>query len=392
MSLDLPQLLSQVNELSVYSARKAEAAAAALPAARAALTAASRMEAADLERRIRAAGPHWRGARPTDEPLDQVFPLPAHPDRLHVIGADGSQIYPDRHGAAFFFLVNIGSLHLEHGSGQTPIAATRPRLFFAEEDLHEASGALVDTGLVNARRDLAEMEELARLVHTCERGPCLALLDNGLLLWLASQEHHGPRPEVRRILEEYLSRMDDLRKHGAALAGLISRPRSVNLLALLHVAAMEESSVTPETAQRLPFAGLTDQRLMADHLPIGARSARTILTSPLNREFAARGHEVQAFYLNTGGDIARVEVPAWVGEDPQAMARVHAGLVEQCRVTGVPYVLVRAHELAVVRQPDRQALDDLLAASLAHHGLLPMTSQKARTKKWTASRRRHVVG
>lgn len=392
MSLDLPQLLQPVDDLSAYAARRAAEAAAAIPAARQSLRAAATADSETLNRKIAAAGPGWRGARPTDEPLDAVFAPPPHPARLHVVGSDGSQIYTDRHAAAFFYLVNVGSLHLVHGSGETPRAATRPALYFHEEDVQTSSGGTIDTALVNTQRDVAELLELASIAQSVAGETGLALLDNGLILWQASQEHHAPRPEVRALLGKYVNALDDLQSTGFSLAGFIHRPRNANLLALLSLAEMPDHLVSAEAVRRPPLHGLTDRRLMRAVLGENERSARFVPVSPLNQEFADRGHGVQAFYLRTAGDVARVEVPAWVGEDPEALGRVHAGLIEQCRVTGIPYVLVRAHEMAVVRQPDRQALEQLLAAALARHGLLPETSQKARTKRWTASRRRHVIG
>jgi hypothetical protein len=392
MSLDLPQLLQPVDDLSAYAARRAQEATAAIPAAVHSLHAAAKADPETLNRKIAAAGPGWRGARPTDEPLDAVYAPPPHPAQLHILGADGSQIYTDRHAAAFFYLINIGSLHLVHGSGEPPRAATRPALYFHEDDVQTASGGTIDTALVNTQRDVAELLELSGLAQSVPGETGLALLDNGLILWQASQEHHAPRPEVQALLQKYLSALDDLRSTGFSLAGFIHRPRNANLLTLLSLAEMPDHLVSAQTARRPSLHGLTDRRLMRAVLGENERSARFLPVSPLNQEFADRGHAVHAFYLKTAGDVARVEVPAWVGEDPEALGRVHTGLIEQCRVTGIPYVLVRAHEMAVVRQPDRQALEQLVAAALARHGLLPETSQKAQTKRWTASRRRHVIG
>jgi hypothetical protein len=87
--------------------------------------------------------------------------------------------------------------------------------------------------------------------------------------------------------------------------------------------------------------------------------------------------------------VARVEIPRWVADDAARMAVVHAGIVEQCRLTGIPYPLVRAHELALVGQDDRRALDNLVQAALIRHGISGLASQKAQTKRWTGRRRRH---
>ena len=390
MSLDLPQLLPQVDDLGAFSARRAEEAQAALPEALALLDEAARMDRESLAHKIRAAGDAWRGARPTDEPLDAIFALPALPARLHVLAADGSQVHLDRHASAYFYLVNVGSLHVVHGSGQAPRAQSRPRLAFADEEIYNDSGATIDIALVNARRDVAEMEELARLASACDGEDSLALLDNGLLLWLATQERH--RAEVEPLLKAYWAAMDRLHKAGAALAGFIHQPRSVNLLALIHLAGLTEKQAKSAPPRAAAFRGLTDRNVMARRLKPGERSARIVPVSRLNNEFDARSHAVQAFYLHTGEEIARVEVPAWIGESPSRLAQVHAGIVEQCRVTGIPYGLVRAHELAVVTPSDRQALDRLVAAAMARHGLVTHISQKARTKRWTSGRRRHILG
>jgi len=167
-----------------------------------------------------------------------------------------------------------------------------------------------------------------------------------------------------------------------ALAGYISRPRGAHVLDLIEAVAGADRSGRTTLSDRLLFGRLLEP---------GQRSARFRHPARINDEFAARGHEVQFFYLHTGAQdgIARVEIPAWVADDESRMAVVHAAIVEQCRLTGVPYPLVRAHELALVGQDDRRALDDLVRASLVRHGISGWASQKAQTKRWTARRRRH---
>jgi hypothetical protein len=68
---------------------------------------------------------------------------------------------------------------------------------------------------------------------------------------------------------------------------------------------------------------------------------------------------------------------------------VHAALLEQCRVSdGFPYVLMRAHELAVVTVAERREFDQMVIGSLIRRGLSPGLSQKAQGKQWTGSGRR----
>ena len=391
MSLDLAKLLSQVDQLGAETVQRQAERAASLPKAQAGLRQAAALDPSEIHLRIERAGDRWRGAAPGTEAWQTSFPPPALPARWHALGADGSQVYPDRHACAQFSLVNVGSLDLIHGTGEAPVARTRPRLLFRQDELITAQGDPIDTGLVNGMRDVAEMTELADLAEGSPAEPALALLDNGLLLWLALQEFERRSPEVEALLTHYLGELDRLRRSAAALAGLIDRPRGTNLLRLVELCMLPLAQVNAETARQRIFPSLVDRDLLQALLPPGHRSALFRVISPLNAVFGSHGHEIRFFYLNTGfeNQIARIEVPAWVAADPDRLGLVHAGILEECRLTGIPYVLVRAHELAVVTLHDRSALDALIANALLRHGIDPRISQKSTTKRWTAVRRRH---
>jgi hypothetical protein len=392
MSLDLPQVLSQVSELGATAAERRRQASLLLPQAQQALQETAAISTEALQQRLKAAGERWRGAQPTDEALDQTFPPPPPPDgEYHVIGADGSQLYPDRHAAAYFFMVNIGSLAISYGSGRTPTACSRPRLYFSDDELTDDFDNPVDPATVNALRDIAEMHELARRADAFAGQPTLALLDNGLLLWLAVEEGQRTKKPVQHLLTDYQRQMQALQESGSALAGVIDQPRSGNVLALLHLASLEPSQIDDQRLRANPYRQISDAALFSRLLPAGHRSPRFVIASPLNRDFGQAGLQVQFFYLNAGhnGQLLRVEIPQWVAANPAAMDLVHAALLEECRETGIPYVLVRAHELAVVAQADRRSLEALVGASLIQHGISPHISQKARTKRWTSQRRRH---
>ena len=63
--------------------------------------------------------------------------------------------------------------------------------------------------------------------------------------------------------------------------------------------------------------------------------------------------------------------------------------VEQSRVAdGFPYVLMRAHELAVVTMAERRVFDEMVMGALIRQRLRPGISQKAQGKAWTGAARR----
>lgn len=392
MSLDLPQLLPQIDAMGESAAARAARLAKLLPQAVEALDTAAGLPAEALEARLARAGDRWPGAKPTDEPLDAILPPPPHPERLNIAGADGSQIYPDRHAPLLYYLINIGTILIEQGTGSRPKTSTRPSLRYEDADLYSESDALINVPLVNGERDVAEMAALADLAESSHPAPTLALLDNGLLLWLALQVQGQQREPADRLLADYLRQIDRIQAAGAAVAGFMDRPRNASVLALLHLALLPTEHVDEANLRQNRFRGLTDRALFAQQLPPGHRSARFVHASPVNRDFRAAGHEVQFFYLNTGEDwhIARIEIPAWVGESPRLLEWVHAGILGQCKATGgFPYPLVRAHELALVSHSERQTLETMLGRAAMGRGLEARSSQKARTKRWTGARRRH---
>jgi hypothetical protein len=392
MGLDLLKLLPQVQKLGQTAAKQAVQREETLPKALLALDQTAEIQQHTLQDHIIRAKQHARLAIPTDEMVNATFPPPPHPPKLHIIGADGSQIYPDRHAPTMYALINIGSIVITHGSGEPPVSNLEPWIINAEElgdtDVHVP----LSTAIVDAQRDAAEMTELANQAKAYSGTPALALLDNGLLLWLAMQMQDRKSIALQSILNQYISALHQIKKSGASLAGFIDRPRNANVLNLLHAAHIPLEVIGAETLNANPYRGLTDRNLFAQKLPVGHRSARFIDPSPVNDDFRDAGHEVQFFYLNLGIQdlIARIEIPVWVAERAELMDWVHAGLLEQCRTTGgFPYVLIRAHELAVVTQQDRRALEGLLSQELLALGLNVRPSQKSRTKRWTSRRQRH---
>jgi hypothetical protein len=329
-------------------------------------------------------------AIPTAEPLNTVVACPSVPQRFTVIGADGSAIGPDRHSVALYYLINIGSLVFRHGSGEAPEARSIPTLAFRDEDLYEGD-MLVSGNLLDVRRDCAEIAHLADRVEAEPPGPTLALVDGTLILWVLEDLPAAGRKEK---IAFYLRQMERIREKGAALAAFISRPRHTEVGKLLHLA---QTGGDPARAreEKNPLARIPDRVLFA-FLPSGARSA--LFTSPggINRNYyQPAGHEVQFFYLNVAPDgkapvIARVEVPQWVVENPDALSLTHAGIVAQCRILGgFPYVLARADELAYISSPEREQLEEMMGTALMSAGIVPAPSPKAYykglTRRWGKS-------
>ena len=97
----------------------------------------------------------------------------------------------------------------------------------------------------------------------------------------------------------------------------------------------------------------------------------------------ATGQEWSHFYyLNGGAEIARVEVPDWLADDPELLALSHAMLVKQCELgLGYPVAISEAHEPAVITGRDREEFRRLTLMLLEQRGLPNGESAKGFSKR-----------
>ena len=398
MSLELNKLTKEVNALSASVAQRLDELAERLPAAQGGLDAIGAASDALLRKIEMARRFRWAGAIPTSEPVNARYPAPPAPARYTAIAADGSQIYPDRHGVALYYLINTGSIVFRAGLAQAPSTASTPEVFYEDADLYEEEGRQKPSELIDAERDRRELAELARLAAAeVQAAPTVALLDNGLLLYLSLVI--ADPAVIREKIDAYVDELDRLRDSGTAVAGVVDRPRAANVVRLLHLDGLAESEIREEALRDLglDYAGLTDGMLFEALMP-GERSALFVHASPNNDiYYRERGHTIYFFYLNAGRPgkdaLLRVEVPEWVANDAARLALVHSTLMAQCATTdGFPYVLMRAHELAVVTVGERRAFEEMVMGALIRRQLKAGVSQKAQGKAWTGGGKRRFRG
>jgi hypothetical protein len=389
MTLALSEVAEQIDDMGRVLAERDQRLRRTLPAARELLKAYADQREFLCAVAESEAGQRLRCASPGNEPLDGSWPPPDVPDEATLIAVDGSQIYPDGHGMAFYYAINTGSVVFRQGSGQAPDVASEARLHYTEDRVYP-SGAPISTDLVSAERNLAEVRKLTDLAlgEPAEGPPRLALVDGPLLIWL--QRAQLPQDQQTQILANYLACLDRLRGEAISVAGFVSRPRSAEVVALLYLASLEpENRASVASLAQTPFAGLADLALFGFLQP-GWRSGLLVRGTAANLDFRAKGHAVYFFYLNTGTELARVEVPEWVAQDPQRLSLVQAGVYDQCRFNnGYPYVLTRADELAVILGEEREALEDMIVRAMIRHGAhWPEASRKAQQKERARWRRR----
>lgn len=392
MTLELNKVTQQVARLGEQAAQRKRELDAVTPQVREILRA-HRDDAQLIELARRATETRrWRGAMPIGEPLDAAIDPPPHPARLAIVAGDGSQIYPDAHGIALYYVINIGTIVFRHGSGQAPIVNTYPTVSGEAESLHEDAES-ISGPVVNARRDVGELTRIADLaLAEVESAATVALMDGTLALWV--QTAAIPEAEQDRVQRDYLQQLDRLRDARLPIGAFLSRPRSTNLMQLARLATFDdpEKAVSSVMNDRgAAFSGLHDTTVLATLLQPGQRSALFEVAPAWNTTYHDRGHSIHFFYVHVGTtaqpEIARIEVPVWIAQDRSAVGVLHAAIVEQCKVSpGYPYVLARAHEIAVVTNAERAEFEKMIAMQLTRQGLAARLSEKQFQKSLLATK------
>ncbi len=385
MPIDYLHLKSEITKMGSEALAREEGMQSALKGLRELLNA----RAADiiaLQQLVEEEAQKTKGLRcavPVSEPLNTHIACPLPAPACTILAADGSQINPDPHDTVLYGLVNIGVFRMQTGSGLAPQQITRSELIHG--DALYIGGTTVSEDLVALLRDVHERQILAELAAP-ESAPVVTLTDGPLELY------HEPRQEqlFKTYFEQYKAALDNLAINEVITAGYVSRPRAdlvVKLLSLINRTELgnaEESSVS----------GLTDIGLFTGLLAPGERSAVFRLQSRSSEEYT--GHKaLHFFYLNAGTvqqpAFARVEIPLWVAENPEAVSLLHSILVEQARsnpAAPYPYPLLRAHEIAIVKLPERQQVTSMIEAELLRQGFPPaIKSQKQVNKDYSGRKR-----
>ena len=401
MGLDLSQTLQQLDSLAerlnVGRDDRAQRLASAVTAMRVA-------DASEVKRKAEAESGqerHYMWAGLVDGFAGSYIPGLV-PGDFCVVSSDGSHIDVDRHTPVRCYLINIGGCLLAYGSSPDARFFSSPRLYTEEDDLYitDSSSASNDSvpvqgPLLGLKRAVDEVAGLASAVETAlPEVPVLALVDGSLIMWgLAGRGYQAfVRDEILR--GGLIPALDKLRELGrdrdlvvAAYVSLTQSTEVVNTLRL-HLCPYNTAECRRQCSVhrsgRNPcdiVNGFLDRHLFQEILGPGERSDVYRTNSSVSREFYGP-HRIYFYYINTGDEIARIEVPEWVAKDEKLLAMSHTLILDQCRRgMGYPVAIAEAHEQAVVTGKDREAFKQLLEDALTRQRLPVYTSEKNRSKQ-----------
>jgi hypothetical protein len=369
MALNFQQVFEKIREIGLGARLRQETQDGLRKKARSLLAgwADKPAELRDKLERTRQSDPSVRCAIPLDERLDASFPAPANQPPATLLAADGSQILPDRHAALQYSLVNVGAIAIRPGSGGTPEVFTDSHLLFGD-DLFTETGAVTGEA-IEQQRDIAERRKLLELAPDYP-APVLALTDGPVELWGAKG---GGEDEYRRNLEIHKSVLSQLQARGVTVVGYVDKPGADLVIRTLEIAQLSTEAEFKDIRKLHSLRGVTD-RWLYGFLPGGHRSAVFGLQSGSRAHYSG-DLALHFFYLNVGDTrhpwLVRVEIPKWVADDEEKLNLLHAALLEQCRIMGArpyPYILHRAHEIAVVKFEEKAQVEQMLELELRQAG------------------------
>ncbi len=397
MSLDLGETLLQLDQAARQAGDRREDRRARLAAL---VEAAGRVSASTAVEQTRyAADRPFLAAQVVDTLLGAYAPS-ATPADWCVAAVDGSHIDVDRHLPISCYLLNLGGCVLTYGARPAAQLFSQPQLASSDSDLYltdpanSAHEETVTGALLGLVRTVRELARLVQVVREAPAGlPTLALVDGSLVLWGLSGQ--GYRPFVRdAIIGELLSSLEQLRELSATravtVAAYVSLPRSAEVVNAVRCCLCphdlgrcrescgnRRSALAPCSAA----TGILDRELFQEVLPPGWRSPIYRTTSSVPREHYGE-HQVYFYYLNTGEELGRVEVPQWVAQDEALLALGHSLILDQCRRgQGYPVAISESHEQAVIRGPERRLFKEMLSQALERQGQPTYTSEKERSKR-----------
>lgn len=336
--------------------------------------------------------PNLRCARPR---ASQTEPLAAHvaaPQDVvsgTVIAADGSQINPDRHAEASYCLINVGAIVLQPGSAEAPETRITSRLVYGDQLYQRGSPLTVNT--VALMRDLNERRILAELSAEATLRPVITFTDGPLELW--GSKDPDIKSTFQEHLQDYHTALRQLQRQDVITAGYVDRPAANLVVRLLEVAITAEEDLQ-EIAELHPLGRVSDLDLFEPLLGPGERSAVFALQSNSARHYRQE-LALYFFYLNvsTGKPkIARVEIPGWVADAPERVDALQAALYRQCQILGgraYPYILHRAHEVAVVTLDERDQVTQMITQELRRRDLEVGEKSPKQSMKELPGRRRY---
>lgn len=308
---------------------------------------------------LNAALPNW-----LEFPLAPIQNVSRSPLYYHVIAIDGSQIYPDRHEGIRCGVLNIACAHFDY---DTP---TSRLLLDSTPSIESTQEQEVGANELDCLRFLRELEQgLEYALKLKSNKPILVLIDGALIFWQISE---SPRLH-KKFFAPYCKILQKYNEAQIPLAGYTSCPQSKELTGLVR-------TYGHLCGENPALRSVIDRDLFDKNLPPTYRTPFFGSNVTLARACEQNIKPV-FFYLNTGHELARIEIPFWYAITlfDQQQELISEIILDQCtKGMGYPISLAHAHEHAVIKMRDREIFYHLIRQI---YPALALSAKKSRKLK-----------
>ena len=316
--------------------------------------------------------------------LEEIISCNENFSQPHItVATDGSQISPSAHEITGSFLINIGLISIPYFAKDIPVnLSSEPTIYNSQEEINPKIGSenIPEEDLISYERTLKEIEELVKLAKNYSKYnlPLIALLDGTLIHWHIEKFSSY---FIENFIKRFSDSMHELKSLRIPVASFLSNSRSNDVINMLRIYKCPYESVDCKKhcgnldSRNLPcnpcldYAPVLDRRLIEKYFRDKNTKAgtRTVLFKSNSKilNYYPDDLKVSFFYMNTGSEIARVEIPSYVANDKSLLELTHNAVSLQCKVGfGYPVTLSEAHLQAVVNKADRQVFYDLVKEQL----------------------------
>ena len=182
---------------------------------------------------------------------------------------------------------------------------------------------------------------------------------------------------VELFIKRFSDALLELKALNIPVASFLSNSRSNDLINMLRIFKCPYDEVNCKKycssieSKKFPcnpgpdYVPVLDRKLIGQFFKEKKSSlgSRTILFKSTSKILNLYPDELKVyfFYINTGTETARVEIPEYVASDENLLDLIHNVVFLQCKVGfGYPVTLSEAHLQAVVNKNDRQIFYDLI--------------------------------
>ncbi len=297
----------------------------------------------------------------------------------HIITAtDGSQINPSAHEFTSACLINTGLIAFPYFKKDVPVTlASEPIAYSSTEEISAfTSESINDEDLISYERTLKEVEELVKLTKSYLKFnlPIVAILDGTLIHWHIEKLNSI---YIEKFIERFSNALNELKSLNIPVVSFLSNSRSNDLINMLKISKCIYDEVDCKKhcanigSKNLPCNPTTDYRPVFDrriiekffkenNALIGSRTSLFRSNSNILNHYE-NDLKILFFYLNTGTEVARIELPAYVARNKDLLKLVHNAINLQCKVGyGYPSALSEAHNQAVITRSDRELFYELI--------------------------------